>query len=236
MKIHNLFLSAFFSLSSVLTAAFAQRDAPVFDSFLSPITVGKPENSEIHASFTLHKTGGPHEHVEHQCYVLLYLKKDEASIRKTVGSEELTDKSLALEESFIAKLEKQNLVVTLESKVAKLVRRSREDGGRGPDAGFPFEFKFKNRVLFDEVTKLSNFDSTNVTVFGKSSLFNDQIGIIAFVPVNDSVYATKVKPDLRATIDFANFTDSKTAVLYFRPLPYSFNFCKRDGEVLIYIN
>ena len=57
-----------------------------------------------------------------------------------------------------------------------------------------------------------------------------------FVPVNDSKYATKVSNQLRETHDFAHFRDSETILLYFKPLPYRFQFKPLGNEdVVIYV-
>jgi hypothetical protein len=68
-----------------LSTAFAQRDAPVWEAYLPQVSIYHDESSKgraITIDFLFKKNGGPHEHTEHQAYVLLYLKKDEEQIVK----------------------------------------------------------------------------------------------------------------------------------------------------------
>jgi hypothetical protein len=216
-------------------SARAQRDSPVWDSYLSPISV-QAESGSLSADFLFHKNGGPHEHSEHQCYVLLYLKQDEQAILKTVSDAVLVKKKDQDTKPFLKMLTQRKLVVTLETKVAK--RISEDDREYKCHSGFcfPFKFKFDNETLLNELDKLANFDAENVTVSGKATWFNDDFKLMVFVPVNDSVYSTLVSPKLRKTYDFANVMDDETSILYLRALPYSFGFKGYEQNLILYIN
>ena len=75
-----------------VSTAFAQRDAPVWETYLPKIAIYHDEiNSQfaITVDFIFRKDGGPIEHSEHQAYLLAYLKKDE---EQKLGEIPLNDK------------------------------------------------------------------------------------------------------------------------------------------------
>ena len=232
--------------------AFAQRDAPVWESYLPKVAIYHDETdkrSALTLDFLFKKHGGPVEHTEHQAYVLVYLKKDEDEIMKLIGDPELIKKKNEKTKLFLDLLVEKKLVVPLDSQVAKLNQENKPRYGdvRGnpnragadtiTDFTFPFKFTFTCETLFQSVQKLGHFDMKNANVYGKETWFEDRFKLIVFVPVNDSAYATKVSAKLREMYDFANPMDFKTSLLYFRPLPYEFNFKKYEEDtLLIYIN
>ncbi|HBE70085.1 MAG TPA: hypothetical protein DDW52_18210 [Planctomycetaceae bacterium] len=230
-----------FAVSVILALVFstevnAQRDAPVWSCYLSPISI-LDKHPLISTQFVLHKDGGPHEHFEHQCYILLYLKTDEDEILKSIVDEAFVDKKKQAEHSFLVSLEEKGMVVRLATKVAR--RMLREKGKEQQcTSGFcyPFEFDFSISDLFKKLNSVKNFDANDVKVSGKSTWFNQKFGLIAFVPVNDSIYSTDVADELQQTHDFANIMDSNTSILYFRPLPYEFSFKRHEEKVILYIN
>lgn len=232
-----------------VSTAFAQRDAPLWEAYLPKIAIyhdetnGKPA---ITLDFLFNKNGGPHEHTEHQAYVLLYLKKDEDQILKLSADPELTNKKNEKTKLFLDMLVEKKLVVSLDSKVAQKGRTERfPDVAGNPkrtgaetlaDFSFPFKFTFTNETLFQSAQKLANFDLKNVNVVGSSTWFDDKFKLLVFVPVNDSAHATKVSAKIREAYDFASVMNFRTALLYFRPLPYEFGFKKYGDDTLIYIN
>ena len=232
-----------------VSPAFAQRDAPVWESYLPRIAVYHDDSSKQPAltiSFLFKKNGGPHEHTEHQAYVLAYLKKDEEQILKLAGDPALTNKKNEKTKLFLDMLVEKKLVVPLDSQVARIDRTPRFPDVRGnPKSGgaeelvefsFPFKFTFTYDMLFQSVRKLGNFDPQKVDAYGKEIWFDDKFKLMVFVPVNDSAHATKVSAKMREMYDFANPMDFKTALLYFRPLPYEFGFKKYEENTLLYIN
>ncbi len=235
-----------------VSTAFGQRDAPVWESYLPKISIYSDSNNArpaITVDFVFKKNGGPHEHTEHQAYILVYLKKDEEQILKLAADPQLTKKQNEKTKSFIDLLVEKKLVVPLESQVARINRdiAARYEDVRGnprragadsvTDFGFPFKFTFTNETLFKSVQKLSNFNIKSVDVAGNSTWFDDKFKLMVLVPVNDSAQANKVSAKLHEMYDFANLMDFENSLLYFRPLPYEFQF-KKYGEdrLLIYIN
>ena len=91
-------------------------------------------------------------------------------------------------------------------------------------------------MLFQSVRKLGNFQPEKAEAYGSETWFDDKFKLIVFVPVNDSRHATKISRSLREMYDFAYPMNSKTALLYFRPLPYEFGLKKYKEDTLIYIN
>lgn len=237
-------LIVFFTVST----AFAQRDAPVWEAYLPHFSIyhdDSNKNPAITLQFLFKKNGGPHEHTEHQAYVLLYLKKDEEQILKLAADPELTKKKNEKTKLFLDLLVEKKLVVSLDSQVAKINRTPRFPDVKGnprPDAdtlaefSFAFKFTFTYETLFQSVQKLGNFNLENVNLVGREKWFTDKFKLIVFVPVNDSAHATKVSPKIHEMYDFANGMNFSTALLYFRPLPYEFGFKKYEDTTLIYIN
>ncbi|HET6975130.1 MAG TPA: hypothetical protein VFI24_02320 [Pyrinomonadaceae bacterium] len=236
----------------LVSPAFGQRDAPVWESYLPKLSIysdGDNARPAITVDFVFKKNGGPHEHTEHQAYILVYLKKDEEQILKLAADPELTKKKNEKTKSFLDVLVEKKLVVPLDSQVAKINRdvAVRYEDVRGNprrvgaesivDFGFPFKFTFTNDTLFKSVQKLGNFRIESVDVAGSSTWFEDKFKLMVLVPVNDSALATKVPAKLHEMYDFASLMNFETSLLYFRPLPYEFGF-KRYSEdrLLIYIN
>lgn len=231
-----------------VSPAFAQRDAPVWECYLPRVSIFHAASGNQRAltiDFLFKKSGGPHEHVEHQAYILLYLQKDEEQILKLAGDPELTKKENEKSKLFLDLLVEKKLVVPLESHVAKIKQTPRFPDVRGYpqndeaadlEYSFPFNFTFAYETLFQSARKLGNFNPQEVRVAGRSTWSEDKFKLMVFVPVNDSRHATKVSAKLREMYDFANLMDFKTALLYFRPLPYEFSFKKFDENMLVYIN
>ena len=233
------------------STAFAQRDAPVWEAYLPQIAIYHDDSDRhpgITVDFLFKKHGGPHEHTEHQAYVLVYLTKDEEQIMKLARDPELINKKNEKTKVFLDLLVEKKLLVALDSQVAKLNRGGatryadvkgnpkRSGAETLSDFSFAFKFTFTNDALFKSVQRLANFDITKVDVGGKNTWFEDKFKLMVLVPVNDSAQATKVSKELRKMYDFANEMNSETSLLYFRPLPYEFGFKKYEEDVLIYIN
>src|SRR6185369_10487677 len=211
-----------------VSTSFGQRDAPVWESFLPQISVyhdAADAPRSLIVDFLFIKSGGPHEHTEHQAYVLAYLKKDEAEILKLAADPQLRSKKNEKTKSFLDLLVEKKLVATLDSQVAKIteMRMPRQvklnPGSQSADTEsvFPFKFTFSYETLFRSVQKLGNFDIKSVDVVGNYTWFEDKFKLIVFVPVNDSAQATKVSAELRKMYDFTNFMDFENSLLYFRP-------------------
>lgn len=233
---------ALFAVFSNSAFVFAQRDAPVWDSFLPRIALFD-ERTTLDFEFTFMKNGGPAEQSpESQVYVLGYLEKDESRIWEFAADKKLTTKSKGNEKLLLEVLEEEKLVVQLETKVAKksetplvISPQSRRTivGGNCYD----FEFSFNNRMLFETMGKLKHFDPANF-VQSDNKYYDDKFKLMIFVPVNDCKYSTKISQEQREFYDFAHFKDSDTILQYFKPLPYRFQFKPLDGEdvVLIYVD
>ena len=241
-----IILIVFLSVST-----FAQRDAPVWECYLPQVSVyhdhTNTKDPAITIRFLLKKNGGPHEHTEHQAYVLLYLQKDEEQILKLAADPELTTKKNEKTKLFLDLLVEKKLVVALDSQVASINRTPRFPDVKGnpkpattadtlAEFSFPYKFTFTYETLFQAAQKLGNFNLENVKLVGREKWFNDKFKLIVFVPVNDSAHATKVSPKIHEMYDFANVMNFNTALLYFRPLPYEFGFKKYEDNTLIYIN
>ena len=237
----------------LVSPAFGQRDAPVYEAYLPQFSIYHDDSKghdAITIDFLLKKNGGPMEHTEHQAYILVYLKKDEAQIMKLAGDADLVKKANEkTARTFLQILVEKKLVVPLESQVARI------NGGRTPrfaDArgyprrsgvdtldrhSFPFKFTFTYETLFRTVRALGNYSPATEEIYTeKITYFHDKFKFIVFVPVNNSAQATKVSPEIHKSWDFANPMNDATSLLYFRPLPYELDMETYEKKVLVYIN
>jgi hypothetical protein len=233
-----------FSLLSLLavlwlpTPTLAQRDPPVFSSYLPSITLFN-ERASLDFDLLFCKAGGPIEHTEHQMYVLGYLEKDEARILELANDKMLTSKKQQGAKLLLDVLEQDKLAAILETKVAKrLTKTDEEQQLRKPGKGghsYNYSFSLNNGSLFKTIGDLKNF---KVEMESGRRHYNDKFKLLIFVPVNDCKYATKVSRELQDMYDFAHFYDSDTILLYFRPLPYRFQFTPPDehGAVELYVD
>ena len=243
-----MILCLLFSLS--LSAAHAQRNAPVWESYLASVSIYHQDYRDLGIDLVFRKDGGPHEHTEHQMYLIAYLEKDENRILKLASDASLLDKTQPSKKMLLDVLRDKGLITVLDSKAAK-----RTAYPPGPFYGkahlsagaFPFHFSLSGKDLFEAINTLKNFDSENVT-HSDGVYFEDRFKLLVFVPVNDSKYADKVSPEIRGRGDFANWSAklahprgewfaSKTILLYFKPLPYAFHFRKTsDSPVEVFVN
>src|SRR5262245_44046732 len=98
------------------STALAQRDAPVWESYLPQLAIYHDDdnrNPGITVDFLFKKHGGPHEHTEHQAYVLVYLTKDEEQIMKLAADPEVIKKKNEATKVFLDLLVEKKLVVAL---------------------------------------------------------------------------------------------------------------------------
>jgi hypothetical protein len=234
-------------------AALAQRDAPVWETYLPQVSIyhdtleGK---NALTVDFLFKKNGGPIEHREHQAYVFAYLKKDEEQILKLAADAALISKPISGTPRLLESLTGKKLVVMLDSQAVKL----NAPNGRLPrfpdaagiprpsgansivDFSFPFRFTFPDETLFQAMSKLGNFQIKDAQEIGKTTYYSDTLKLLVFIPVNNSGYANKVSPEMQKAYDFAHGMNSSTVILYFRPLPYELEFSKYEDRLLLYIN
>jgi hypothetical protein len=229
-------------LLSFPATAMAQRDAPVWSSFLPRIAMFD-ERTTLDFEIVFKKAGGPHEQSAHsQVFVLGYLEKDEPQILELAADKNITSKSKKNRKLLIDVLVDEKLVALLETKVAMesdepvVISTKSGRASRGGSC-YDFEFSFDNSKLFERIGKLKNFDHTNF-VKSDNRYFNDKFKLMIFVPVNDCKYATKIPIEQKEFYDFAHFMDQDTIIQYFKPLPYRFQFkpLEDEGVVLLYID
>ncbi|MEO1524594.1 MAG: hypothetical protein AAFX06_04120, partial [Planctomycetota bacterium] len=145
---------------------------------------------------------------------------------------EATQKATPRENGFFENLKDEALVRVMESKVAKRAKRLVSD----VTPCFSYKFKLDGNEMDKEAQRLGGFDSENVSVAGKSRWHNDALGLIVFVPVNDSPYATAVDEKLQQTHDFGRVMNGETSILYFKPLPYAFTLRKINAGAMVHIH
>ena len=229
-------------LLSFPATAMAQRDAPVWSSFLPRIAMFD-ERTTLDFEITFKKSGGPHEQsANSQVYVLGYLEKDESQILELAADKKITTKSKQDKRLLLDVLTEKGLVAILETKIAKqaeepvVITPKTKRVSRGASC-YDFEFSFDNMQLFKTIGKLKNFDHRN---FRDSDhrYCNDKFKLMIYVPVNDCKYATKIPKEQREFYDFAHFMENDTIIQYLKPLPYRFQFKPLDDEevVLLYVD
>ncbi len=222
------------------TVAAAQRDAPVWNSFLPRITMFD-ERTFLDFEVTFMKGGGPGEQsAQSQMYILGYLEKDEPRILQLRADKSVTEKTKDEYKLLLDVLVDDKLATVLELKVAKesevpVVISSKSNRSVRGGVCYDFAFSFDNRKLFETISKLKNFDQTSF-VDSDHRYYNDKFKLMIFVPVNDCKYATLIPEKQRNIYDFAHFMDFEMIIQYFKPLPYCFQFKPLDeeGVVLLY--
>jgi len=233
----------FFALMAALwlpAIALAQRDAPVWDSYLPRISLFK-ERKTLDFELTFKKNGGPIEQSpECQMVVFAYIEKDELKILEMAVDKNLTTKNQDDEPLLIEKLLKEKLLVQLETKVSKKAETPLTNSpktNRTINGGncYDFEFSFDNVDLFEKVGSLKNFKHSNA-VSADSRLSKDKFKLMIFVPVNNSRYATLLPEKQNKFYDFAHFMDSETIIQYFKPLPYNFQFNQNGKDIWVYVD
>lgn len=244
----KIILVAFFCIFTNPLVASAQRDPPVFDSFLASISLWK-ERTSLDLELTFARLGGPIKQLDYsQAYVLGYLEKDETRILELAADQKLTMKSQndALDNAghkllldFLVDEELATVLATTVTQQAKppvLLHAKSTRPARGLGY-FEFSFSFENKVLFRAARDLRNFDPERFALFDQK-YYDDKLKLMVFVPVNDCRYATAIPRKLRESHDFAHFYDSDTILQYFKPLPYRFQFkpLEPQGDVLMYID
>ena len=241
--------------------AFAQQDPPVWESYLSRLTVYHERDDSLTVDLLFKKEGGPVKHTQQQMYILIYLTMDEAKIHELATNPALLDKRDPDKPMLIDVLLEKKLIAILDSKVGDFSSKAAQDaiGSYGLESDdlhsvaslrlntIPYKFTFSNKSLFEAASKLGNFDASK-TLESSSLWFEDMFKLIAFVPVNDCKYADKITPERNQKYDFANLPSNKgisgdeflcdrTPLLYFKSLPYEFQFVKGKGDrYMIYIN
>ena len=89
-----MLLTLLFMSSAVV---LAQRDAPVWESHLTKISVYHNSRTSSTMELDYKKEGGHYVHNVHQLYLLVYLKKDEGEIMKLVAKKKHPNKKLLLD-------------------------------------------------------------------------------------------------------------------------------------------
>lgn len=142
----------------ISTPALAQRDPPVFSSYVPSIALFN-ERATLDFDLLFCKAGGPIEHTEHQMYVLGYLEKDEARILELAADKKLTSKKQEVEKLLLDVLEEEKLAAILDTKVSKreVVKPDEEQQPRKPGQGghsYKFSFNLNNGSLFKRACKV----------------------------------------------------------------------------------
>jgi hypothetical protein len=231
--------------------AWAQRDAPLLECYLPLIAVRHAEGERLWFELVLKKETGPHEHKEHQMYLLAYLLDDEKEVLEIAADPALLEnEGDADARLFLDVLLEKRLVTILETKVAERegfaaldnARKYADGSGLARDKEsflkintFAFSFSPTYHELFENVSQLKNFSNENPQRFGE---FAGKFKMLVYVPVNSSKYASKVRGEIRSKGDLVvgNYLLNKTVTLYCRPLPYEFVFGRdRDGRTIIYV-
>ena len=234
--------------------AWAQRDPPLTECYLPSITLRHAAGERLSLDLVFKKETGPSKHREHQMYLLAYLLDDEKRVLEVASDPKLLDKNKGRDSAlFLDVLLEERLVTIVESKVA--IRQgfgAQDASGRyadgskaGKDAAkflklntFAFSFTPTYKDLFNKISKLKNFVNEDPPDPDQSGIYERRFKLLAFVPVNDCKYATKVRDGIRGKNDFGldEYGLGKTPILYCRPLPYEFTF-RRDSEVgtIVYV-
>ena len=172
-----LLVCVLFNLS--LPVAHAQRDAPVWNSYLANVSVYGTANSDLCVDLLFEKDGGPPENTEHQMYLIAYLETDEDEILKLASDRSLLNKRERDKKLLLDVLKEKRLIAVLDSKVAERMAFHRGKA-TWTLSTFPFHFSLSNKDLFEAINALANFDPQNV-VHSDGVYFNDRFKLLVFV-------------------------------------------------------
>lgn len=238
MTMQKLFVSLCL-LVIIGTSAFAQGVPPVRQNYLSPVSVETGKEACLDVRFSYHKDGGLRYHDQRQAQLLIYLKKDEAEILKIARVAEKLDNPKTDLAPFDKLMADRKLIIPLEAKLAKRLVGAAEKPKRRyqfPLDSFFFNFQLDYDTLLTTLKKLDHFDKQNVIKNRDTTTYRDEFGLIVFVPLNNSRYATLVPQRLRKLSDVGKFYRAEAPILYFRPLPCNFQMDQHDEDISLNIN
>lgn len=237
------------ALVLVSATALAQRDPPVWESYLCPIEVYHADRLTTSIDFDWVKDGGAHEHRQHVIYLLGYLEKKEAEILALMrdenlmrkGSYEGADGKPCTDKILDVLLAKKLVTVLARKVVDRLPTERPEEKPHLADRNYVFRFEaeFQNGALFEKISALPGFETPKPSP--EKQYLRDDFKVMPFIPVNDSKYADDIAPDKKTTYDFTQGEgyggERSWIAQYLRPLPYVFNMARLgDGNVLIYLH
>ena len=243
-------------LSSV---ARAQKHSPVWDSYLSRVSVGKVARDRVELEFQYIKNGGPGRQTHAQFELYLIRAEDEEKILEIASRQELLDKSKTDEPMFLDVLQEQGLVVRVGREVGKRNQPlDPEDTVGGKQRFKPFKdleeavsknvfafnFRLDTATLISEAAKLSDFKipepESEDYIWRRT--YPDRVKLMAFVPVNDSKYATHVPESCKGYVDFPwdpqhPFGGNPSPIQFLKVLNYEFTLIElRDQGFRILIH
>ncbi len=233
----RLLFSLILLFCTFVNSAFAQRDAPVFNSYL-PRTVVYNQRTSLDFEVTWHKAGGPVKQMDHaQMYVMVYLEKDEQEILDLANKKEHTNKKNDIKNMIPAVLAEKKLALVVETKLANPESDATQNLKKKIVGGALFDFEFS--IDYSQLLKLhkglANFDPKTVTTTPKlGTTYSDKVKLMLLVPTNDSPLATLIPEEQRKTYDFAHLMNSETSIQYLKPLPQRFGLrLPEDAEAAI---
>jgi hypothetical protein len=233
----------------------AQQHAPVWDSYLSQVSLAKLTRSDLQIDLRYIKNGGPGKQTHAQMDLYLYRAADEAKILEIAGRVEGLDKTQTERPMFLDVLLGEGLVVRVGRGVAerqlsqqRAAAGDEDATGRvarlGPlpapeaaiqDRSFAYQFDLGAAGLIQQATQLRQFvvPEPSDTLWRRH--YDDRLKLLAFVPVNDCKYATDVPAACRQYDDFPwdpkfPYGGNPSPIQLLKPLPFEFELVElRDG-------
>ncbi|MEM7785842.1 MAG: hypothetical protein AAF623_21015 [Planctomycetota bacterium] len=141
----------------IVTSAFAQRDPPIVESYLSSTSVARVDNG-LRWNFSYKKTGGQIKEA-YQYYVIAYSDKNRKQIEELTPQETLA----------------KNFAIVLETKIVK----------RGRDGEYKFEFEIETNKFVETLKRENQIANDRISDVGGWKSFNDQIQLAIFIPFLD---------------------------------------------------
>ncbi len=245
-----------------LSLVQAQKHSPVWDSYLSQVSLAKLTRSDLQIDIRYIKNGGPGKQTHAQMDLYLYRAADEGTILEIAGREEGLDKTQTERPMFLDVLLEEGLVVRVGRGVAER-QPSKPDsvagaedatGGTttsGPivtptaaieDRSFAYQFDLGAARLIQQATHLRQFLVPEPSDLLWRRHYNDRLKLLAFVPVNDCKYATDVPAACREYEDFPwdpkfPYGGNPSPIQLLKPLPYEFELVElRDGGFRVLVH
>ena len=233
----------------------AQKHAPVWDSYLSQVSLAKLTRSDLQIDLRYIKNGGPGKQTHAQMDLYLYRAADEARILEIAGRVEGLDKTQTERPMFLDILLEEGLVVRVGRGVAERQSNEQQPAAGDEDAtgrvarpaplptpeaairdrSFAYQFDLGAARLIQQATGLRGFVVPEPSDLLWRRHYNDRLKLLAFVPVNDCKYATEVPLACREYEDFPwdpkfPYGGNPSPIQLLKPLPYELELVElRDG-------
>ncbi|MCR9245993.1 MAG: hypothetical protein NXI31_13255 [bacterium] len=216
MPVHSLltFVATALLAAGLTQPLLAQHCPPIYEAFLSAVTLKRAKTGKLNLAVDLTVNGGPGQKA-YQAYVIAYLDRDAGKV-PAPPTKDLLDPEFAL---------------VLHTQVIR----------QNDDGVFPLRLELEGDALAKKVIRHRKLGEKDRTAYGGWGIYKDRIRLAVFVPfLDDEKYS--VLDGLPEDRHYCNYDDDRA--LLFQQLPYrlSMNFgivrarTVKDGTLVVQIH